>query len=66
MIPNKFEAFVFVRRVSASCKTFRHIVSARNLIVNFAKMYKDSDLTSKLIEELHFIDSKIENNKNYV
>jgi|688.fasta_scaffold850879_2 hypothetical protein len=50
---NKYDTFMWVKKVIDSCETITHFVNVRKLITNFFNTFKDIELNRKLrIHEL--------------
>lgn len=49
---NKYDVFMWIKKVILSCKTWGQLFVALDLISNFEKMYKDDFLTFRLDDVL--------------
>ena len=55
---NKYDVFMWIKKVILSCKTWKQIRVAFNLISNFQEMYNDKFLTKIL--DTTFVDKEEE------
>ncbi len=49
---NKYDVFMWIKKVILSCKTLKQLFVAFDLVSNFEKMYKDNFLVFRLDDAL--------------